>query len=350
MSGRNLRRGSLPRNILSLIQVRFRRLEDCVRSFLRDFDVFCAARTASAAAVAGASWIALRDHLTSLPVYRELGEHIPGNFMLYLLRHPAEVDDMVTEGTTRSRKLRRWQTDLRELPASIEHFIHTAQKLLDEEYSSPPKRNASVYAEIYQRCLAKRIWDYQWREAVVDFEADELTEEEQLRMRDGLEEEAARDEFPDAFELRITYRVARRKGESVFVEEMAFRRLMDFLCLDLLRGLATGHLPRRCDHCHRFFLLVDGHDTRYCNRVAPGERKKTCRQIGAHRKETELNGKPGIRQEYARAYNRLKGRKSRGSITADEWNRQVKRIQDIKGDAEDGKLSDAEMIRLFAEI
>lgn len=48
------------------------------------------------------------------------------------------------------------------------------------------------------------------------------------------------------------------------------------------RGMAAGNIPRRCHNCGRWFLLVGAYDTVYCRRTAPGETKRTCRQVGAH--------------------------------------------------------------------
>ena len=74
--------------------------------------------------------------------------------------------------------------------------------------------------------------------------------------------------------------------------------------------------------------------------MAPGETRKTCRQVGPHRKEKRRNGAEFIRREYQRTYNRLKGRKHRGSIAADEWNWQVAAAQELKARAEKGEISD----------
>lgn len=48
------------------------------------------------------------------------------------------------------------------------------------------------------------------------------------------------------------------------------------------RCMASGNIPRRCHNCGRWFLLVGAYDTVYCRRTAPGETKRTCRQVGAH--------------------------------------------------------------------
>lgn len=106
--------------------------------------------------------------------------------------------------------------------------------------------------------------------------------------------------------------------------------------------MAAGNVPRRCHNCRHFFLAVGGYDTVYCNRIAPGETKRTCRQVGAHRKEKQKNEKP-IHKEYFKAYNRLKARKNRGSLRTDKWNQQVAIIQDWRDAALRGEMSDAEL-------
>jgi hypothetical protein len=110
-----------------------------------------------------------------------------------------------------------------------------------------------------------------------------------------------------------------------------------------MRGFAAGHLPRRCDHCKRCFLLESGYDIRYCENPALEETGKTCRQVGAHRKETRLNGTDEIRSEYKRVTNRLKDRKFRGNLTVSEWNQWMKIVQDLRHDAMAGRIKVSEL-------
>ena len=85
-------------------------------------------------------------------------------------------------------------------------------------------------------------------------------------------------------------------------------------------------------------------------RIAPGETVKTCRQVAAHRKEKQRNGTEFVRKEYQKVYNRLRGRKNRGLISADEWNRQVEMAQELKAQATAGKISDAELKRKLEKM
>ena len=92
-----------------------------------------------------------------------------------------------------------------------------------------------------------------------------------------------------------------------------------------------GNAPRRCHNCGKYFLLTAGYNTCYCNNIAPGETERTCRKVGAHRKEAQgKTNRTPAQVEYDRAYNRLKQRKNRKKISVEEWNAAVaETLQDI---------------------
>lgn len=109
-------------------------------------------------------------------------------------------------------------------------------------------------------------------------------------------------------------------------------------------GSSCGtNLPQR-HFCGKFFPLTAGHNTCYCNNIASGETERTCRKVGAHRKEAQgkANRSPA-KKEYDRAYNRLKAQKQRSKISVDEWNAAVAKAQDLLEQSERGKLSDEEL-------
>lgn len=89
----------------------------------------------------------------------------------------------------------------------------------------------------------------------------------------------------------------------------------------------------------------------YCSNIAPGETERTCRKVGAHRKEAQgkANRTPA-QVEYDRTYNRLKQRKNRKKISRDEWNAAVAEAMNVLEQSEQGKLNDEEMRKRFAEF
>ena len=136
----------------------------------------------------------------------------------------------------------------------------------------------------------------------------------------------------------------------MLVEELEFSALSHFLYTDFYRGLIAGNAPRRCHNCGRFFLLIRGYNTCYCNNIAPGEKDKTCRKVGAHKKAQEHSVSTPAQIEYRMVYNRLKSRKNRGKIDSDEWNTAVSKALDLKDQAERGEINDAELKRLYDQF
>ena len=86
--------------------------------------------------------------------------------------------------------------------------------------------------------------------------------------------------------------------------------------------------------------------TCYCSNIVPGETERTCRKVGAHRKEAQgkANRTPA-QVEYDRTYNRLKQRKNRKKISIDEWNIAVAKAQELMEQAGRGELTDTELKR-----
>lgn len=162
------------------------------------------------------------------------------------------------------------------------------------------------------------------------------------------------EDFTQSFPMEVSFVPMMRQAneDEIFIAEKAtFNSLTDFLRTEFYRGLATGNAPRRCHNCGRYFLLTAGYNTCYCSNIAPGETERTCRKVGAHRKEAQgkANRTPA-QVEYDRTYNRLKQRKNRKKISRDEWNAAVAEAMKVLEQTEQGKLNDEEMRKRFAEF
>lgn len=279
-----------------------RELKIAVADFKPELEVFLAARTPSSAAVAQQKLDEVWAVLDQLPVYKNLRGISSGSQGLFcaMREHPDRTDDSVTEGTNFHRALSHWLDRLECLPNSVIDFISNTSLMLTDYFEDLPSRSPAVYAEAYEkyRRTMTKAFRYAAEEDVIDEDLDSI----HLN-----------------FPVRLGFRAMEAKdGGAVFGEELTFEALASFLYTDLYKGMAAGNVPRRCHNCKHFFLTVGGHDTVYCNHIAPGEMKRTCRQVGAHRKEKQKNESP-IHKEYFKAYNRLKARKSRGGISTDKW-------------------------------
>lgn len=161
-------------------------------------------------------------------------------------------------------------------------------------------------------------------------------------------------ELDHSFPLKVRFvpMVSPSDEEKIILAEQArFSSLLDFLKVEFFRGLTAGNAPRRCHNCGKYFLLTAGYNTCYCNNIAPGETERTCRKVGAHRKETKgkANRTPA-QKEYDRAYNRLKQRKNRKKISHDEWNAAVSTAQALLEQSGRGALSDEELKKALSEL
>ncbi len=199
---------------------------------------------------------------------------------------------------------------------------------MTERYFEPLKRrNSDAYAEAYSRFYGQMI-----SVGARIFGAD----------------------FEQTYPMEVSFvpMMYPNDENAVFIAEKAtFNSLTDFLRTEFYRGLALGNAPRRCHNCGRYFLLTEGYNTCYCNNIAPGETKRTCRKVGAHRKEAlgKENRTPA-QKEYDRTYNRLKVRKQRGKISTDEWNAAVAKAQEMVSRSERGELTDEELKQRLAEL
>lgn len=302
-----------------------RDLKKAVADFKPELEVFLAARTPSSAAVAQQKLDVVWAVLAQLPAYKNFVLFSHGSEGLFhsMREHPDRTDDSVTEGTNFYRAMAHWLDRLERLPDAVDSFIRNTFLMLEDYFEDLPARSPAAYAEAYEKYRRTMNTAFQYAE-------EEDTVDEDL------------DSVQLSFPVRLGFRAMEAKdGGAVFGEELTFDELASFLYTDLYKGMAAGNVPRRCHNCRHFFLTVGGHDTVYCNRIAPDETERTCRQVGAHRKEKRKNQAP-ILKEYSRAYNRLKGRKSRGAISTDKWNQQVAMIQDWRDAALRGEINDAE--------
>lgn len=303
---------------------------DCrVKAFVPAARALLSEKTDSAAVFAQEKLNAVWEVIFTLPVYRDLMMDADCNYHalenLFADKEKwAQVQDEFSEGHAIYQGmiagLERFADDVRAFRGQV--------KLMTETYFEPLKRrNSGAYAEAYSCFYTDML-----RAAANFFEED----------------------FSQSFPMEVSFvPMLHQTNESeIFIAEKAtFNCLTDFLRTEFYRGLAAGNAPRRCHNCGTYFLLTSGYNTCYCNNIAPGETKRTCRKVGAHRKEAQgkANRSPA-RIEYDRAYNRLKQKKNRKKISVDAWNTAVAEAMRVLEQAERGELSDDEMKTRFAEF
>ena len=348
VGGHSVPLGSYAADALNIDEAYLRELSDLARAVEEEFRCYSAARdTLSHALLKEAVRKALLAVYRLLP-YQRLYEDRKDR--LFSMQSNEELEtSALTPGTEEYSAVQEWLERLRDLPRAVERFQRHAHAFLDEFLPDDIERKPAAYAEAYQRYW---MYDHLTTFALED-EVFEHSGSDFFFARDNARRELDYRSFPRSFDVNVSFRTTanpKNTQELMMVEEFSFNDWETFVSLDLFRGLAAGHIPRRCQNCGKYFLLDSGYDVRYCGNPAPGANGKTCRQVGAHRKEREANAEDPIRAAYHRVYNRVKTQKSRGKISVDDFNRKVVEAQEIRDNADAGKLTLKEAVAMFEKI
>ena len=281
-------------------------------------------KTDSAARSAHEQLNAVWDMIFALPVYRTLAldRGVAYDLFPFLLSDPESWAEMQDEHSEAHAMFQKLMDGLEYFPESLRVF----------------RGQASGFLELYVEPLKRRSVDA-YAAAFAHYYGD-------MKAVEGL---FSNDPFQQSFPTELQFVPMARSGahgKVILGEQAAFSYLTHFLYADFYRGLMIGNAPRRCHNCGTYFLLTAGYNTCYCNNLAPGEVERTCRKVGAHKKEAqERVAATPAQKEYAKAYNRLKARKQRGKISVDDWNAAVAKAQNLKAQTERGELSDEELHR-----
>ena len=128
---------------------------------------------------------------------------------------------------------------------------------------------------------------------------------------------------------------------------------------DLYEGLCVGHAPRKCAVCGKWFLTADARYAKYCDGLAPGDKRgRTCRQVGnlRGREQRELAADHPIKKIYTKRFNTITQYLGRGTLDeqtaaamkALAKSKLEKALQD-SGYAQGGYAAEMEQAALLAE-
>ncbi len=108
-------------------------------------------------------------------------------------------------------------------------------------------------------------------------------------------------------------------GKIYLVERFTFTSLRDFLFVELGKAILNGNSPRQCRLCGRWFFHEKSDRTIYCDRVAPGETERTCREVGARAVFEKKIQDEEAWKIYKRAYKKYYARLMKGTMTQEEF-------------------------------
>jgi|GEM_PF-1156064 len=120
-------------------------------------------------------------------------------------------------------------------------------------------------------------------------------------------------------DMKLTCKAVKLGKKTVWCDVYTFDNLSSFLYFDFFRGLRQGYIPKRCEHCGKYFLLTSGRYYDFCERVVKGANGKTCRDIGAHKKYEDKCKSDPVWLAYNRAYKAHYARLLKKKMTKSEF-------------------------------
>lgn len=158
------------------------------------------------------------------------------------------------------------------------------------------------------------------------------------------------DRMVDASGMTVSHKVFPYKDEQGrkalgLWEVTKYGGLGAFLYEELFLGLQTGLLPKRCKNCGQYFLLSSGYNADFCERKAPRENGKTCRDVGARRRYDDKVKNDPVWLAYQRAYKTHYARVSKKKMTKPEFAAWSDMAVELRSKALNGKLLFEEYVR-----
>ena len=157
----------------------------------------------------------------------------------------------------------------------------------------------------------------------------------------------------DAPLVRAQYRIRGERENAEVVEKMYFDRLLDFVYVELMKGLQKGFVPKRCANCGRWFLQMPGMTYAYCGEPAPGQDGKTCREIGATSSFRSKVQNNDVWKAHQRAYKKYFARTRKGTMSKgvfEVWSRKMETLRDDALMEYDRAKSEEERQRIVDEV
>lgn len=108
-------------------------------------------------------------------------------------------------------------------------------------------------------------------------------------------------------------------GTGIMTERYTFSSLHDFLFAELGKAIIRGNAPRQCRLCRRWFLHEQGDRAVYCERIAPGETERTCREAGARAVFEKKIQDEDTWKIYKRAYKKYYARYMKGNMSEEDF-------------------------------
>ena len=122
-----------------------------------------------------------------------------------------------------------------------------------------------------------------------------------------------------------------------------FRSVADILELEFSKILEQNIRFRKCRRCGKYFIMKGNYDTRYCDRIAPGEKRK-CQDIAAQENYKQKNAGNEALPIYSKYYKRYAARVRVNQIKEADFKKWKYAALTKRDECSDGKITIEEFI------
>ena len=124
--------------------------------------------------------------------------------------------------------------------------------------------------------------------------------------------------------------------------------ITSLLYVEFMKMIQNDVSVKKCECCHKYFVVKGKYDMKYCEREVNGE--KVCQKNGAIETFKNKVQDNDIYKEYEKVYKRFYARKRRGLLTQEQFDIWLKKAAKLKKDALIGILSKDEFKVAISDI
>lgn len=124
--------------------------------------------------------------------------------------------------------------------------------------------------------------------------------------------------------------------------EYEFHTTADILELEFTKMLEQDVRFRKCKRCGRYFIMKGNYDTKYCDRVVPGE-TQNCQTLAAQENYRKKVADDAALPIYHKYYKRYAARVRAGKITEDDLRRWKYKAMTKRDECSNGIITPAEL-------
>ena len=121
------------------------------------------------------------------------------------------------------------------------------------------------------------------------------------------------------------------KLSTELVERMYFDRLVDFVYVEMMKGIQKGFLSKKCPNCGKWFLQEPGTTYSYCARPLETDPSQTCRDVGSVKSFQIKTRNNTVWLYHQRAYKKYFARTKKQLMTQTEfeaWSSEAAKLRD----------------------